>query len=135
MPYSASFQDEGFVQVSVSSPCTKEDHYTVLEQALALCEEHQCSLLLVDLRDLDTAGYSTFACFSFGETLANRSRHLKIAHVLPSDAASKRDVQFTSNVEANRGKTTGDFETVAEAKAWLLHSEVPHPTVPSSAHE
>jgi hypothetical protein len=119
MAYTVSLE-EGLVLVSVASPCTKDDHYAALDQALALCEQHKCSRLLVDLRNLSAETFSTFGCFTFGRNVAERTRYLKIAHVLPSERRSKENVIFTSTVEANRGKTTGEFATIEEAKVWLL---------------
>ncbi|MBN2437201.1 MAG: hypothetical protein JXL20_01220 [Deltaproteobacteria bacterium] len=121
MPYSVSFAEEGFVLVVVSSPCTRDDHYSAMNQAVTLTERHVCSSLLVDLRELSTEAFSTTGCFTFGKKLAETTTHLKIAHVLPSDAKSSQDVRFTSTVEANRGKTTGEFSTVEEARQWLLY--------------
>ncbi len=121
MPYSVSFDEEGFVLVVVSSPSTRDDHYLALDQAVTLGERHVCSSLLVDLREIDPEAFSTMSCFAFGQKLAERTKHLKIAHVLPSDTRSSEDVRFTSTVEANRGKTTGEFNTLEEARQWLLY--------------
>ena len=123
MPYTVSFDKEGFVFVAVSSPCTKDDHYAAMDQALTLCEQHKCSVMLIDLRKLNTEAFSTTGCFRFGQTLVKRTKQLKIAHILPTDAMSRGDVRFTSTVEANRGETTGEFKTVEEAKEWLLYTQ------------
>lgn len=120
MPYSVSFQEEGFVLATVASPCSEADHYAAMEGALALCARHDCSRLLVDLHDLNTESLTTIGCFRFGSGLAERAKHIRIAHVLPSEARSKDDVSFTSTVEANRGITTAEFETYEEAKDWLV---------------
>ena len=120
MAYSVSFAEEGFVLVSVTSFCTKDDHYAALDQAILLSEKHKCSRLLVDLRYLSTESFSTMGFFTFGQNLAQRTKHIKIAHVLPSQQQSKEDVRFTSTVEANRGKTTSEFEAIEEAREWLL---------------
>jgi hypothetical protein len=122
MAYTVSYKEEEFVLVSVMSPCTKDDHYNALDQALKLCEQKECSRLLVDLHDLNTETFSTAGCFTFGKKMAERTKYnyLKIAHILPSEQRSKEDVIFTSTVEANRGKTTREFETMEEAKEWLL---------------
>jgi len=59
-------------------------------------------------------------CFIFGESVAYTLPTVLIAHVLPTDAKSREDVRFTSTVEANRGRSTGEFETIKEARKWLL---------------
>ena len=120
MTYTVLFEREGFVSVSVSSPCTREDHYAALRQAVSLCQEHDCKRLLVDLHGLNTETFSIIGCFSFGETLAKSLDYLKIAHVLPVDSKARENVQFTSTVAANRGKLTADFEAIEEANCWLL---------------
>jgi hypothetical protein len=121
MPLDVRFEGEGFVRVSVSSPCAKEDHYAALERAVQLCVNHDCSRILVDLRNLNTGTYSAGGCFSFGKKTAQYSKPFRIAHVLPRDPKSRKDVEFTSTVESNRGKDTREFDTVEQAKNWLLN--------------
>lgn len=75
---------------------------------------------MVDLRKLDTKLSSMADCFSFGELVAQNMLGSRIAHVLPSENKSALDVKFTSNVEANRGIATKEFEDIDEARKWLL---------------
>jgi|WetSurSiteA1Bulk_404760.scaffolds.fasta_scaffold51601_1 hypothetical protein len=121
MPYAVSFDDkDGIVYVTISGPAVKDDHYAARDKAFQLCQDNACSRLLVDLRDLDAKAYSIMGCFTFGEALAKSPLHLLIAHVLPVDAKSAAHVIFTSTIEANRGKSTGEFKTIEEAIQWLL---------------
>lgn len=83
--------------------------------------------MLGDLHKLDTEKSSTTECFEFGEALAQGdiATATRIAHVLPKDnPKSVKDVRFTATVDANRGRITGLFKTIDEAKQWLLDSPV-----------
>ena len=120
-PYSVSFDEEaGVVTVRVVGAATHKDHCMAREEALDLCRAKGCSRLLVDLRELSTERSSTMTCFSFGESLARAPQRLRLAHVLPKDLESRRDVKFTSTVEANRGMTSREFDSIEEAGEWLL---------------
>jgi hypothetical protein len=121
MPYAVSFDDkDGIVYVTITEPAVKDDHYAARDEAFQLCQNHSCSRLLVDLHNLDARAITTTRCFIFGEALAKSPLHLRIAHVLPIDVESAAKVKFTSTVEANRGKSTGEFKTIEEARRWLL---------------
>lgn len=121
MPYAISFEmPDMIVTVRVSGEASHDEHYAARDEAMRVCQEKHCSKLLVDLRELNTAHSSIIDCFSFGESLAQIAISLSIAHVLPKDAKSKADVRFTSTVEANRGITSREFETIDEARKWLL---------------
>ena len=121
MPHTVSFdQQNGIIKIRISGDSTKEDHYMARDKALKICQEKGCTKLLVDLRKLNTKTFSVIGCFSFGESVSLKSPNIQIAHVLPRDAKSREDIKFTSTVEANRGKSTGEFDTMAEAKKWLL---------------
>lgn len=50
MSYTVSFEEEGYILVTVSSPCTKDDHYAALDKAISLSAQRACSKILVDLR-------------------------------------------------------------------------------------
>jgi hypothetical protein len=121
MPYTVAFSEkDGIVYVRISGATSKEDHYAARDEAFRLCQQHGCARLLVDLRELDTSEFSTTRCFAFGESTARTPPYARIAHVLPPSGKSRADVRFTSTVEANRGKPTGEFETTEEARRWLL---------------
>jgi len=120
-PYTVSFDEEArIVRVRVIGSATHEDHCAGMDDWVKLCESNKCSKILVDLRELSTDRSSKMDCFSFGEMLAGISQQLYIAHVLPTDAKSAKDVTFTSKVERNRGKTTREFSSIEEAEQWLL---------------
>jgi len=120
MPYSVSFDSErNIVNVCVSGLASKEDHFAARDEALLLCKENNCTKLLVDLHELNTSNISTLGCFKFGERLAETSPTVQIAHILPIDNRAKMDVKFTADVEANRGRPNGVFETIEEARRWL----------------
>jgi hypothetical protein len=120
-PYEISFcEQEQIVTVRLSGKVAHKDHCAARDAALQMCREKHASRLLVDLHDLDTSASTTSGCFDFGELLAQKAQHIRIAHVLPADAKSRTDVQFTSTVVANRGVWTKDFQGLEEAKKWLL---------------
>lgn len=127
MPYKVSYDEQNhIVLVQVSGKATHEEHLSAQKEAFRLCKENKCSGILVDLLNLDTEKSSTFGCFSFGESLARGDipPTTRIAHVLPSDPKSVEDVEFTTTVAANRGRITALFNTLDEAKQWLLDSPV-----------
>jgi len=112
-------QAEKIATVRISGRASREDHYTARKEALRLCRENNSLKLLVDLRELITENSSVMDCFAFGESFPLLAPRACIAHVLPADEKSKKDVKFTSNVSANRGLLTAEFETIDQAKNWL----------------
>ena len=119
-PFTVSFDKDGhLVMVRVVGKASHEDHCSARDKAIQLCSDHQCSCLMVDLRDLDTEKSSTLSCLTFGQSMATVSQPLRFALVLPEDAKSAELVTFTSNVIANRGKTTKEFRSIEEAERWL----------------
>jgi hypothetical protein len=121
MPYSVTLDEkEGIVRVALSGQLTHADHCSVLDEVLRIHQAAGASRILVDMRELDTVRSSAMDCFSFGESLAKKMPSVRIAHVVPVDTKSRRDVRFTSTVEANRGVVSAQFETLDEAEGWLL---------------
>jgi len=121
MSFIISFDpNDGIVTAKVSGKATHDEHYAARDEALRICRENDCINLLVDLRELLTDRSSAMDCFAFGESFAQMSPKARIAHVLPIDAKSREDVKFTSDVCANRGLLTREFETVDQARSWLL---------------
>jgi hypothetical protein len=120
MPYAVSYDEDGIVVVTYSGSAMLSEHLAAFEAALRLCEERKCLKLLVDFSGLTTSRLSTTESFSFGEVVAKTPIHLRIAHVLPGHVKASQNVHFASTVESNRGKTTGAFETVEQARDWLL---------------
>jgi anti-anti-sigma regulatory factor len=119
--YKVLFDEKNnIVTVRVSGEATHEIHCAALDEALKVCQDNNCSKLLIDLRDLNTIKSSTMQCFSFGEAIAERSRGLCLAHVLPEGTHSREDVRFTATVEANRGVVTREFQDIDEARIWLI---------------
>jgi hypothetical protein len=106
--------------VTVSGEATKREHFAARDKALSLCEEHGCAKILVDLHDLASSSLSTMESFYFGEHIANFPQLIRLAHVLPKHPKARQNVVFSSNVQANRGKETGEFTTVEEARNWLV---------------
>jgi hypothetical protein len=97
-----------------------EDHYAACREALNTCREKSISRLLVDLSGLRSRGFPTPGCLRFGERAAEALPGIKVAHVLPADQNLRRDIAFTITVEANRGMPVGEFDTVEDARTWLL---------------
>jgi len=127
MPYKVSYDEQNhIVLVQVSGKATHEEHLSAQKEAFRLCKENKCSAMLVDLLNLNTEKSSVTGCYEFGESLAqgNVSPVTRIAHVMPKDSKSIEDVQFTTTVAANRGRITGLFKTLEQAKQWLLDSPV-----------
>jgi hypothetical protein len=119
--YTVSFDEkDGIVCVTVSGEATKGEHFAARDKALSLCEEHGCGKILVDLHDLACSSLSTMEAFYFGERIAKFPRLIRLAHVLPKHPKSRQNVIFSSNVQANRGKETGEFNRVEEARNWLV---------------
>ena len=121
MPFEVRFDEvDGIVKVRVSGLATTEDHETARDEAFRLCRETGCSKVLVDLRELNTGHSTTAGCYAFGTSVAQEPTAVRFAHVMPADVKSREDVEFATTVEANRGVLTRDFETVDEARRWLL---------------
>jgi hypothetical protein len=121
MSFTVSFDpDARIVMVKISGTVSPQDHHAARSEALRACRENNSRKLLVDLRELNTGPSSVMDCFAFGESFPLLSPMACIAHVLPTDEKSKKDVRFTSNVSANRGLLTGDFETIDQARSWLM---------------
>jgi hypothetical protein len=127
MPYEVSYDEQNnTVLVQVSGKATHEEHLSARKEAFRLCKENHCSAILVDLLNLDTEKSSTPGCFEFGEALAqgNVSPSTRIANVLPKEPKSADDVKFITTVATNRGRITASFDSIEQAKQWLLESTV-----------
>jgi hypothetical protein len=120
MSFTVSFDPaDKIVTVQMSGKASHKDHIAARREALRLCRENDSLKLLVDLRELDTENSSVMDCFAFGESFPLLSPKACIAHILPKDEKSKKDVRFTSNVSANRGLLTAEFESIDQARKWL----------------
>ena len=127
MPLQVTFDPAAeIIQVCSSGEVQKSDHLAAWNSAVLLSQEQRCHKLLVDLRNLSFGTFTIAECFSFGEMVAASPDIDFIAHVLPSREEARENVHFASNVEANRGKTTEAFETVEEARNWLLGRQPKH---------
>ena len=124
MPYEVALDiGNKIVMVHVSGQATIDEHIAARKQAFQLCLKKMYNRMLVDLHDLDTQGVaSTIGCFEFGESLADvkMTQDLRIAHILPEQTRSRSDVEFTSTVAANRGRLVAEFQTLEDARKWLL---------------
>ena len=121
MSFNISFDpDAKIVMAKISGRVSPQDQNTARREALRVCRENNSLKILLDLRELNTQDITVMDCFAFGESFPLLSPKACIAHVLPIDEKSKKDVKFTSNVSANRGLLTGDFETVDQARSWLM---------------
>ena len=120
MPYHIIFDEkEGIVRITFTGISTIEDHYAAFSEALQLCEDHKSNKLLVDFSALDSSNISTMDVYKFGEFVAEIRQVLHIAHVFSSHSKVRENIEFASNVEANRGKLTGEFDDIDEAVNWL----------------
>ncbi|MBN2381445.1 hypothetical protein JXQ70_01050 [bacterium] len=125
MPYLVSIDEKNeIILVRVWGRAPKEDHFIARDEAATLLKGKKYTKLLVDLSDLLSSGIvTTLGCFDFGTNLLTKlPPHIKIAHVLPHDPDSARDVKFLSAVAANRGGITAEFNTLEEAQNWLIHT-------------
>lgn len=121
MSFRVAFNEKtGIITVKIYGAASKREHLTARDKALRLCKSKQCSKVLVDLRKLTTMSLSTMGCFEFGKFVAQTVPIVQIAHVLPDDIASQKDVIFTSMVESNRGKITREFGSLKKARHWLI---------------
>ena len=121
MSYHSAYDEQArIVRVTASGEVGKGDHYAAWNAALLLCRQHSCNKLLVDLRALSVNCFTVMECYDFGEAVSSTPDSICIAHVLPLSPKVRENVQFASDVQANRGKTIGDFETIEEAAKWLL---------------
>lgn len=121
MPYKVWFNEQdGIVQATFSGSAVKEDHYAAFEAASRLCEQHACSKLLVDFGEVSGTTLSLLDYFTLAEAVTRSPLKLCIAHILPQHDETREKVTFGSNVEANRGQVTGEFETREQARKWLL---------------
>jgi hypothetical protein len=124
MPYKVSFDEtDRIIKVQVFGLAAHADHCAARDEAWKFCRENECPRILVDLRKLNTERSSTVDCFSFGQSLAQSSPGVRFALVMPKQAKSKQDVKFTTTVEANRGVQVQTFDTIEEARKWLLKEE------------
>ena len=121
MPYRVAFNaTTGIVTVKIKGLASRQDHYSARDKAFNLCRVRHCVKILVDLSELKNKSSTTLGCFEFGKSVARSTSIVQIAHVLPHDSDTQKDVKFTSVVEFNRGKITRDFNTVKAAENWLL---------------
>jgi len=121
MSYTTSFNKEDeIIEIRISGSATREEHYAALGDAIQLCQENGCAKLLIDLREMLSTRFTTTRCFTFGRSVADKPPFVRIAHVMPADAKSREDVRFVSTIEANRGIASREFETIDDAKTWLI---------------
>ncbi|MBN2210400.1 MAG: hypothetical protein JW709_03310 [Sedimentisphaerales bacterium] len=124
MPYEISADDDNQIVIArVFGRATRDDHHAAREAIARVCAEKQFWRALVNLQDLQTEGVVTTAgAFDFGKEVADdvRLKGVRMAHVLPRNDDSRNDVTFAVTVAANRGGVIGKFNTIKEARKWLL---------------
>ncbi|MBD3237908.1 MAG: hypothetical protein GF330_14510 [Candidatus Eisenbacteria bacterium] len=129
MPYEVTADERAaIVRVRVWGSASRQEHLAARREAALLCQARGYLRILVDLRELQTAGeVSTSGCFRFGTSFREDGvpTACRIATLLPHDAQARRDTEFATQVGTNRGVLTRCFEDVADAEAWLA---VPIPT-------
>ncbi len=127
MPYKVSYdKKDKIVLVRVFGEATHEDHHSAQNDCFWLCKENKCTRVLIDFHDLDTKRSSAGDCFDSGEYAAQAdiAPSTRFAYVLPTDPKSIEDVKFAATVAENRGRISSLFDTVKQAKHWLLESSV-----------
>jgi len=121
MPYIVTFdKNYGIISVVFAGAATINDHYAARDEALQLSKKYEGSQLLVDLSKLNTSHLSTMECFGFAHSVARLFPHVRIAQVIPIEAKSRKDCKFMNTVAVNRGATAMEFQTIQEARKWLL---------------
>ncbi len=121
MPYELFYDsDNGIVSIRIRGLLSRREHVEVRDGGFRLCYENRCWRILLDLREIDLGGFSTVEFYDFGQSVAAALPGVRVAHVMPRDNEAKKDVRFISTVEANRGVSTAEFESVERAREWLL---------------
>ena len=124
MPYDVTMDEAAaIVLVRVRGEATDEEHRNARKEAARLCQSQGYRKLLVDLRDLKTREVvSTAGLYEFGASYEKDGvpADTRIAHVFPREKTAREDVGFTTTVALNRGVLIGEFDTVEEARNWLL---------------
>lgn len=123
MPYEIETDRENQLVIAhVSGRATRAEHRAAREEAAKYCFDNGFKRLLVDLRNVDTEGVSTItSTVEFGQLLAGDERleDVRIAHVLPKEILSRVDVDFTASIAEIKGKDSGRFTSLGEARRWL----------------
>lgn len=123
MPYEIRINDElGCVELRLSGVSPHGDHLAARNRALALMRQAGTGKLLVDLTEMDCGGtVSSEELFDFGESWVpvKGVEEMKIAGVVPRDAASRMDVDYLTMVTNSKGLVTRAFETAEAAREWF----------------
>jgi len=124
MPYEVTVDETNeIILVRVWGFATNNDHLNARSEAAKMCDERQFKNLLIDLRDLKTGkGVTLMSSFRFGETLIKGAlpADTRIAHVMPSDEDAHRAALYATTVAQKQGGAVKDFDTLEEARQWLL---------------
>ncbi len=103
-----------------------DDHVSSRDALFAFCQENRVFRIVIDARELqmdESAGTMDFYEFAVSWVEMAAGAPIRIAGVLPRDAASRNDVVFGDNVAHNRGLMTGAFTDIDAARAWLCGKE------------
>jgi hypothetical protein len=123
MSYEVSYdKQENIILVRAFGEATHEEHRSAQNDCFWLCKDKKCTKVLVDLSDLDTKRSSSGDFFESGECFAQADidPSTRFAFVVPKDPQSVEDLKFTVTVAENRGRISALFDTVEQAKNWLL---------------
>ncbi len=116
------YDKEGIVQMRLEGIVGKEEVRQARTNAGQALRQGGYRRLLVDLSDFVVAGSSTLGSFDFatGFQESGIPASARIAHVLPKDPNERSNVQFITTVAFNRGFQVREFETLEEARKWVL---------------
>ena len=114
MPEEVTFDSEKhLMRVRSWGECSIQDWESSKAQVLQLNSEHDCNILLVDVREQE-ASPKTMEILQFG---ANWPRSIRVALLI--GPATLKDQNFLETVAVNRGIPMKDFTEEDEAMEWL----------------
>lgn len=101
-----------------------EQNKEITQTLIRACEEHRCSLLLVDDRDVKYTA-SILSLYELGEfyKTTGASRKVKKVAVL-ADSSYKESNDFFETTSRNRGVNLRVFYQMENAEAWLLEKQI-----------
>jgi hypothetical protein len=121
MTCSVTFDDSaGIVCVTVSGLVAQSDRTAAFYEAMRRCQSEGCSKILVNMTELITASSSASDCVKFSQHLAEPRSRVFVAKVLPVDAKSRIDIEFTMQLTGHSDDLVRAFEDVRLAREWLL---------------
>ena len=122
MPYQLTIQQEPqFLHAIVTGTNDADAVARYLDELRRECIARQCYRVLIEER-LTGPRLGTFPVYKVVSEASERTRGLlhAIAFVDVNADADGQQMQFAETVAVNRGMPAAVFNTVAEARAWLL---------------